>query len=702
MIGQRIPRVDAPQKVTGTATYSADVWTAGQPLYGCIAGASIGHGRVTRIDTARAEASPGVRLVMTHRNAPPQGTIELGVTWQYRRALPTLSNAEIRHFGDPIALVVAETPEQARAAAAMIEATYERGDGHFDFAARLQTAAYPGPRIEAAFFDTDTAVGDFDRAFAEAAVTLDQVYTTPYEFSQPMEPHATLAVWNGDEVTVYVSTQVTEYAQARIASTVGIDPAKVKIDTRFVGGGFGSKLGVHADAILAVLAARELARPVKIVMTRQQTFHLVGHRPASHQHVRLGASRDGKLTAMAHEVVLKGSYHSDYAEPMAEPTRGLYAAPHRRTSHRVVALHVPGGEDVRAPGDAPGSLALETAMDELAYALDMDPIDLRIKNEPTVHPERGVPYSDRRLVECFREGARRFGWERRPRVPGSLRDGRHLIGYGVAAAFRGHFQAKTEVRVKLDPAGNATVESDMTEIGNGTYTVLAQVVAQELGIPIERVTVDIGRSEFPTSAGSGGSWGATNSCSAAADACRKIREKLNDGGSGPDGITATGFVRNAWEDDSHMKNALYTYGAHFVETRVDIDTGEVRLQRMLGVFAAGRILNPPTARSQLIGAMIWGVSSALFEEGVVDPRSGAFINRDFAQYLVPAHADVPELDAIVLDGYDDKANVLGAKGIGELGICGSGAAVGNAVFNATGIRVREFPITIEKLLPGLP
>jgi xanthine dehydrogenase YagR molybdenum-binding subunit len=362
-----------------------------------------------------------------------------------------------------------------------------------------------------------------------------------------------------------------------------------------------------------------------------------------------------------------------------------------------------------------------------------------IKNEPTLHPERGVPYSERRLVECLREGASRFGWERRPRTPGTLRDGRHLTGYGVAVALRGHFQAETAVRVKLDPAGGVTVESDMTDIGTGTYTVLAQVVGEALGLPLDRVRVDLGHSDFPKSAGSGGSWGATNSCSAALAGCRIIRGRLIaaaiadqrsplHGGDPqratlsngvltidnaselvtlvlvrnfPGGIEATGSIKNGWTEPNHTANALYTYGAHFVEVRVDVDTGEIRLHRMLGVFAAGRVLNPLTARSQLIGGMIWGASNALFEEGVVDQRSGAFINRDFAQYLVPVHADIPEIDAIMLDNYDDKANPLGAKGIGELGICGAGAAVGNAVFNATGVRVRDFPITLEKLLPRL-
>jgi xanthine dehydrogenase YagR molybdenum-binding subunit len=440
---------------------------------------------------------------------------------------------------------------------------------------------------------------------------------------------------------------------------------------------------------------------VKIILTRQQMFQLAGQRPATQQRMRFAAKRDGELTAIGHDVIMKVSTHSDYAEAVAGPSRDLYAAPNRKTSHRTVALHVPGSEDVRAPGDAPGLLVAETAFDELAHALAIDPIELRVKNEPALHPERNVPFSQRRLVDCYREGARRFGWDRRPQVPGTRRDGQWLIGYGVATAIRGHFQAETSVRVKLDAAGKATVESDMTDIGTGTYTILAQLVSEALSLPLSDVRVDIGRSDYPKSPGSGGSWGATNSCSAALAACRILRDKLAATGAGT-AIEATGTVPNAWTDPNYMNNALYSYGAQFAEVRVDVDTGEIRLTRMLGVFVAGRMLNPTTARSQLIGGMIWGASNALLEEGVVDPRFGSFINRDLAQYLVPVHADIPEIDAIVLDSFDAKANPLGAKGIGELGICGSGAAVGNAVFNATGVRVRDFPITLEKVLPGLP
>jgi xanthine dehydrogenase YagR molybdenum-binding subunit len=432
--------------------------------------------------------------------------------------------------------------------------------------------------------------------------------------------------------------------------------------------------------------------------------------------------------------------HSEYIEPTAATTRSLYAAPHRSTRTWLTPLDMPRGEDVRAPGEAPALLVVESAMDELADELGMDPVELRIRNEPTADPERDVPYSDRHLVDCLREGARRFGWERRPATPASVREGPWLVGYGMAAGIRGHFQAATTAQVRLAADGTAVVRTDMTDIGTGTYTILTQVAADGLGLPLDQVRVELGRSEYPVSPGSGGSWGAGNSSTAVHRACQALREKLvttarNDARSAlhgldpagakfsdgsvsidgasealseivarnhPDGVAAEGETLAMTDDPNYRDYALHTYGAHFAEVGVDADTAEVRLRRMLGVFSVGRVLNAKTARSQLIGGMIWGAGAALEEEAVVDPRSGAFVTRDLAQYLVPVHADVPDVDAVVLDGYDDKANVLGAKGLGELGICGAGAAVANAVFNATGVRVRDFPITLEKVLPGLP
>jgi xanthine dehydrogenase YagR molybdenum-binding subunit len=700
MIGQPINRVDGPLKVSGQATYAYEHWDVGQPLYGFIVGATIGKGRVTEINSTRAERSAGVRMVMTYRNAPAQGSPDPSIPSQYSRAYPVLRGADIHHYGEPVALVVATTYEQARAAASLVDVAYAVAPGRFDFAKSLDRTYTP--KVVNAGLPTDSAVGDFDGGFAGAAVKVDQTYTTPYQFSQPMEPHACMVVPRGDDLVVYVGAQMLAEARASIAATLQMDAQRIHLVTPFVGGGFGSKLGIHAETILAALAARALKAPVKIAMTRQQIFHLLGTRPTTSQRVRLGAGRDGRLVALGHDVTMHTSPLSEYAEQSATSARGLYDAPNRLTRHRLATLDMPRGEDVRAPGEAPGLHAFESAMDELAVALDMDPIELRTLNEPKVHPEQGIPFSDRRLVECMREGARRFGWERRPPKPGSLRDGRWLIGYGMAAAIRGQFQMETKVRVRMGPDGIAVVQSDMTDIGTGTYTIVTQVAADALGLPLDRVRVELGRSEYPPGAGSGGSWGASNTCTAVHRACKALREKLRDGQIPAEEVVAEGEVRSMEEEPNYKNYSINTYGAHFAEVGVDIDTAEIRLRRMLGVFAAGRILNAKTARSQLIGGMTFGVSAALLEEGTVDTRTGAFVNRDLAEYLVPVHADIPEIDAVLLDGFDDKANELGAKGIGELGNCGANAAVGNAVFNATGVRVRDFPITLDKVLGWLP
>jgi xanthine dehydrogenase YagR molybdenum-binding subunit len=481
-----------------------------------------------------------------------------------------------------------------------------------------------------------------------------------------------------------------------------MDRERIHIVAPFVGGGFGSKLGIHAETILAALAARVLAQPVKVVMTRQQIFQMVSLRPMTSQRVRLGATRAGQLVALGHDVTMHTSPLAEYAEQTATSARPLYAAPNRLTRHRLTELDLPRGEDVRAPGEAPGLMTFESAIDEMAVALDMDPIEFRILNEPAVHPETGQPFSDRRLVECMREGGRRFGWERRPTRPGSLRDGRWLVGFGMAAAVRMQFQLPSKATARMMPDGTVLVRSDITDIGTGTYTIVTQVAAETLGVPLGRVRAEIGHSDYPPGAGSGGSFGASNTCVAVYNACVALREKLRACKIPAEGLEAEGEILAMWADPNYKDYSIHAYGAHFAEVGVDADTAEVRLRRMLGVFAAGRIFNAKTARSQLIGGMTFGVSSMLLEEAVLDTRTGAFLNHDLAGYLVPVHADIPEIDAVLLDGFDAKANVLGAKGVGEVGNCGANAAVANAVFNATGVRVREFPITIDKLLAHLP
>ncbi|WP_037381097.1 xanthine dehydrogenase family protein molybdopterin-binding subunit [Sinorhizobium americanum] len=741
LIGQLIARIDGPLKVTGRATYAYEHAVEGA-AFGYILGATIAKGRIIEIDTAKAEQAPGVLHVMTYRNVPAQPEFGPAVTPTvpevFTRARPMLSSDRVRFYDEPVALVVAETFEAGRAAAGLISVRYEEARGAFDLSARLADA-YTPKRTNAGF-ETDSAIGDFDGAFAAAPVKVDATYRTPYEHHNPMEPHATLAVWSGDEVTIYTSAQTLANFRAGLASTLDIPPERVRIVSPFIGGGFGSKLIIHADTTLAALAARVLRRPVKVALTRQQMFANAGHRAEMVQQVRLGADLDGRLTSIGHDVWSATSSFEEFCEQTAVFGRSLYAAPNRLTRHRLVPVDLNRGEWMRSPGEAPGMLAFECAVDELAERLGLDPIELRIRNEPSEDPERGVPFSTRNLVACMQEGARRFGWDRRNPTPGRIREGRKLVGYGMAAAIRPNYIGATTARVAIDATGRVTAELDMTDIGTGTYTILTQIAAESLGVPMAAVKVELGDSRFPRTAGSGGSWGAASAGSALHNACNTLKERIMEAarssdrspllGAGdvapsfvggeirvgdrsaslsdligriaPEGIEATGSVAAARDTESYKAYSHHSYGAHFAEVAVDGDTGEIRMRRMLSVIGAGRILNAKTARSQILGGMAWGIGAALMEETVLDRRYGHFVNHDLAEYHVPVNGDVPEMEVVFLEEFDDKANPLGSKGLGELGVCGSGAAIANAVYNATGVRVREFPITLDKVLPGLP
>jgi xanthine dehydrogenase YagR molybdenum-binding subunit len=737
-IGQPADRIDGVLKVTGKAPYGYEHKLERAPAFGYILGASIAKGRIVEIDTGEAERAPGVILIMTHRNAPAQPAFGPAVTPTvpevFTRARPVLSSDRIRYHDEPVALIVAETFGEARGAAGLVRLRYAGEPGAFDPAAP-DAESYRPERTNAGF-PTDSNLGDFDRAFAEAPVTLDTTYATPFESHNPMEPHAAIAEWDGDRLTVHTSTQTIANIQSGLANTLRIPPHNVRVVSPFVGGGFGAKLIVHPETVCAALAARVLGRPVKVALTRQQMFANAGHRPAMMQRVRLGADREGRLTALGHEVTATTSRFEEFTEQSAVPTRALYAAANRRTTHRLVRLDINRGEWMRAPGEASGLLALECAMDELAEQVRLDPIELRIRNEPERDPELNVPFSSRSLIACMREGAERFGWRERPVQPASRREGRKLIGYGMAAAIRANYLGPGLARVAINARGEVTVQADMTDIGTGTYTILAQVVAERLGVVLSAVKVELGDSNLPRTAGSGGSWGAASSGTAVHHACLALRERIASAAAShersplrganvsdaqfaggrlrlgarsenladliariaPDGLSAEGA---AVRGETYRTYSQHAFGAHFAEVGVDLDTGETRLRRMLGVFAAGRILNPKTARSQMIGGMIWGVGAALMEETLLDPRHGHFVNHDLAEYHMPVHADIPAVEVLFLPEEDDKGNPLGAKGIGELGNCGSGAAVANAVFNATGVRVRDFPITLDKIFPKL-
>lgn len=713
MIGHPLDRIDGPLKVTGRAKYSLERQEPGASVHGVIVGSAIGCGTVGRIDTEAAERSPGVLLVLARHNVASQGALDTGLAAAFMRARPVFSGDRIDHFGQPVALVVAETFEQARAAAALITPVYVAQEGAYT----MQGRAPYTPKSANAGLATDTAIGDFDAGHAAADVRIEQTYSTPVHSAQAMEPHSCIAAWRGDELHMWASSQTLANCRRTLAATIGMPPEKVHLDAMFVGGGFGSKLRPHAEMVCAALAARVLRRPVRVALTRRQTFTMVGGRPETVQRVLLGSAADGRLTSISHQVTMQGTAREEFVEQTATVTRSLYAAPHRRTQHRVTVLDRGLAEPVRGPGELPGLLAVETAMDELAHRLRLDPVELRLRNDTRIDPESGVPLTSRRLADCLREGATRFGWSQRPARPASRRDGHWLVGYGVASAIRMHFQGATRAAVRMSADGRVEVRTDMTDIGTGTYTVLAQVAAEALQVPVHRIAVRLAHTDLPQSAGSGGSWGAPNTSVAVQRACEALKAKVaaavpDTAASGgnltaavahlfPAGVEGEGAIVGQWDVPQWNQHSRHTYGATFAEVGVDAVTGEVRLRRMLGVFAAGRILNPKTARSQLIGGMVWGLGSALHEAAHVDPRFGQIINADLAEYLVPVHADVPAIDAVLLDDIDELANPLGVKGVGELSVCGSGAAIGNAVFNATGVRVRDFPITLDKLVVAM-
>ena len=716
VVGKPTSRIEGPLKTSGTAPYAYERHDAvPNQAYGFIVGSAIAKGRIASMDLAEAKAAPGVLAIVTAASA---GTLGKG---DFNTAR-LLGGPEIQHYHQAIAIVVAESFEQARAAAGLVRVQYTRDKGNFDLASSLDGAIKPP-----AFFGTepDSSFGDFDAAFASAPVKLDEHYTTPDHSHAMMEPHASIASWDGDKLTLWTSNQMIAWSVGDVAKTLGIPRENVRLVSPYIGGGFGAKLFVRADAILAALGARAAGRPVKVALPRPLIANNTTHRPATIQRIRLGATSDGKLTSIGHES-WSGDLKGGGPETAVGQTRLLYAAPHRMTAMRLAVLDLPEGNAMRAPGEAPGLMALEIAIDEMAEKLGMDPVAFRILNDTQVDPEKPErKFSQRQLNECLRIGAEKFGWAARNPKPGLTRDGRWLVGTGVAAAFRNNLNEKSAARVRLDRAGRVIVETDMTDIGTGSYTIIAQTAAEMLGVPLDQVEVRLGDSLFPVSAGSGGQWGANSSTAGVYAACAKLRTaiaqklgldpakatfangKVNAGGKSIALARAAADGEVVAEDmmeygDLAQTFQQSTFGAHFVEAAVDAATGEIRLRRMLAVCAAGRILNPKAARSQVIGAMTMGAGAALMEELAVDKRFGYFVNHDLAGYEVPVHADIPSQDVIFLDEVDPTTSPMKAKGVGELGICGVAAAVANAVYHATGIRVRNYPVTLDKLIDRLP
>jgi len=713
VIGKPTDRIDGPMKTTGTAPYAYDRHdVVPNQAYGYVVGSAIAKGRIGSIDLMAAKAAPGVIAIVTAQNAGKLGKGTYNIA-------KLLGGPEIEHYHQAIALVVAKSFEQARAAAQLVRVDYERAKGVFDLKAAKDGAAKPKGG------SPDTAVGDFAAAFAAAPVQLDASYSTPDHAHAMMEPPASIAAWSGDLLTVWTSNQMINWSTGDLAKTLGIPKDKVRLVSPFIGGGFGGKLFLRADALLAALGARAAGRLVKVALQRPLVFNNTTHRPATLQRIRIGATKDGMITAIGHES-WSGNLTEGKPENAVQQTRLLYAGANRMTTTRLAMLDLPEGNAMRAPGEAPGMMALEIAVDEMAEKLGLDPIEFRNLNDTQVDPEKpGRPFSQRQLTECFNTGATHFGWAQRNPLPGKTRDGRWLIGMGVAAAFRNAPVMKSAARVRLDSRGVVTVETDMTDIGTGSYTIIAQTAAEMMGLPLHKVVVRLGDSTYPVSAGSGGQWGANSSTAGVYAACAKLRDAVARklGFNSADVVFADGEVRSGnravalaeaaggsglmAEDvmeygDLAKKYQQSTFGAHFVEVGVNAATAEIRMRRMLAVCAAGRVLNPKSARSQVIGAMTMGVGAALMEELAIDKRLGFFVNHDFAGYEVPVHADIPHQEVIFLNEADPMSSPMKAKGVGELGICGVAAAVANAIYNATGMRVRSYPITLDKLLDRLP
>ena len=710
VLGQPLDRIDGKLKTTGTAHYAYERNDAApNAAYGYILGAAIAKGRIESIDTADAKAAPGVLAVVTYENAGKLGKAK-------NHTARMLAGPDVQHYDQAVAVVVAETFEQARAATKLLRVNYARTAGKFDLAATQSSAIKPKSGTP------DTAVGDFAGAFAKAAVKVDQRYTTPDQSHMMMEPHSTTAAWKDGKLTLWTSNQMIAWAVGDMSETLLLPKENIHVMSPYVGGGFGSKLWVRSDAVMAALGSRAIGgRPVKLALARPQVMNNTTHRPATIQRLRIGAQKDGKITAIAHES-WSGDLPGGGPETAPNATRLLYAGANRMTATRLAVLDLPEGNAMRAPGEAVGLLALEAAMDELAEKLKMDPVELRIINDTQVDPEKpSRQFSQRDLVGCLKTGAERFGWNKRNPVPGQVRDGRWLVGMGMASAFRDNVTMKSGARVGIDKKGVVTVATDMTDIGTGSYTIIAQTAAEMMGVPVDKVIVLLGDSSFPASSGSGGQWGGNSSTAGVYAACMALRDsvarklgfnstdvvfedgKVKSGNRSVSLADAAGDAGISAEDsiefgDLTKTYAQATFGAHFVEVGVDSATGEIRVRRMSGAFAAGRILNPKSARSQVIGAMTMGVGAALMEDAIVDTRFGYFVNHDLAEYHVPAHADIPMQDVFFMDELDEKSSPMKAKGIGELGLCGVGAAIANAVYNACGVRIREYPLTLDKVI----
>ena len=699
-IGEAINRIDGVLKVTGAANYATD-WPIRNIAHAYLIKSTIAAGTITNIDTSAAEKSPGVLAVITHKNAPKvSGSGNL-------RGGAILQDAKVEFFGQHIGVVVAETYEQARHAATLVKVIYEDAEPKVNFEKEVGVGVVPRNR-------PDAVRGEFDTAFQAAEKKIDVTYETPIEHHQPMEPHSTIAVWEGEKLTVYNASQIVGAVQGSVAGAFGLKPENVRVITPHIGGGFGSKGGAWGNVLIAAMAAQVVKRPVKLALTRQHMFNSVGLRQRNRQHLRIAATKDGKLAALAHETITHTATTGEFVEACGALSSMMYDTPNSRITYRVAPMNVIVPTFTRAPGLSTGSFALESAIDELAYELRIDPVEFRLKNMPKVDLSNGKPFSSRATVAALKRGAEMIGWTKRKMEPRQIRNGEYLIGYGVAAGAYHARQQPTSAIVKLTRTGedvNASVELAASDLGTGTYTIIAQTAAETLGLPLEKVGVKIGDSSLPPAAGSVGSVGAASFCNAVSEGCiqakNELQAKTNREWFAEPTIAQLMTAANLTEYQTRVdakpspdvqKYSCHTFNANFSEVWVHEPTGMIRVPRHVAVTGAGRIMNAKTARSQIIGGCVWGIGMALTEESVLDPRWGNFVTRSFADYHIPVNLDVGTIDVEFIPEEDHIVNKLGVKGVGEVGIVGVAAAIANAVFNATGKRVRELPITPDKLL----
>jgi xanthine dehydrogenase YagR molybdenum-binding subunit len=731
-VGQPISRVEGRRKVSGGARYTADIAVPGV-AHAAIVHSSIANGRIASIDTTVSAQAPGVLTVLTHRNMPRMKP----APWSHLRPqgqtyLP-LQDDKIHYAGQPVALVVAETRDQAAHAGTLIDIEYEVDRPVVFRREMVREAIEPPQRM----WPLSSSVGDADRAIAEAAVVIERTYTMPDRHHNPMEPHATLAVWDDGALTLYDATQMVVGTRKLVSVVLGLPEESINVVCEFLGGGFGGKSWSWPHTLLAALAAKAVNRPVRVQLTRAQMYSMAGHQPATVQTIALGADLDGKLAGIRHDSVNPTSLFDGYVEYAAVASRHLWRASGGiSTSHRVVHVNRNTPVVLRAPMEAQGHFALESAIDELAYAVGVDPVELRLRNDAETDPYSGRPFSTRALRKCLIEGAARFGWDKRTQQPRSMHDGPYLIGQGMAAGIYTHWRWPGKARVTLNSNGSALIEAAAHEIGTGAYTVMAQVAADALGLTPDRVAVRLGDTRLPESHPAIGSATTANATAAVMLAAQAARDKAVElaltgrdapfAGAAPgDVIIADGglslagtnlnithvelLARNGLSslvgdgdydpvEEANGPKAIFSFSAVFAEVRVDPDLGLVRLNRFVGTYDAGRIINPKTARSQAIGGVIWGAGQALLEQSEMDPALGRFINRNYSGYLVPTNADIPKIDVLFVGDFDEEASPLGAKGLGELTAVSVAPAIANAVYHATGKRVRDLPITVEKLL----